>query len=169
MSLQSVGIVALVVALAVGSVTLYRAGIKSGEARVQAQWDAERIAHAEHIQRVQAANQAAERDLAIRLQESADAHTATLDRLRESESAAGRQLVRLRAAIATAAIGHREQSAAATAGPQADDAAAAAGDLLSACAGELEQMGRAAGGLAAQVIGLQGYARTAQKACGVAP
>lgn len=167
MTLQSLGIVALVVALVVGGFTLHRAGVKSGEARVQAQWDAERLAHAEAVQRAQRDKEAAERDLAIRLQESADAHTATLDRLRESESAAGRAQLRLRAALATAAIGHREQPQAAAAGPTADDTGTAAGELLEACGSELADMGRAAGGLAAQVIGLQDYARTAQAACGV--
>jgi len=166
MTLQSLGIIALVFALVVGGFTLHRAGVRSGEARIQAQWDAERLAHAEAVQRAQRAKEAAERDLAIRLQEASDAHTVTLDRLRESESAAGRAQLRLRAAIATAALGHREQPQAAAAGRQADDRAAAARELLPACARELEQMGAAAGGLAAQVIGLQAYARIAQQSCG---
>ncbi|GAA4400304.1 hypothetical protein [Quisquiliibacterium transsilvanicum] len=169
MTLQSLGIIALVVALAVGGFGVHRAGVKSGEARIQAQWDAERLAHAEAVQRAQRDKEAAERDLAIRLQESADAHTVTLDRLRDAESAAGRAQLRLRAAIATAALGAREQSQVAAAGPATDDRAAAAGELLAACAGELEQMGAAAGGLAAQVIGLQGYARTAYEAAQESP
>jgi hypothetical protein len=169
MTLQSLGIIALVFALVVGGFTLHRAGVRSGEARIQAQWDAERLAHAEAVQRAQRAKEAAERDLAIRLQEASDAHTVTLDRLRESESAAGRAQLRLRAAIATAALGHREQPQAAAAGRQADDPATAAGELLAACAGELEQMGAAAGGLAAQVIGLQDYARTAYEAAQESP
>lgn len=164
MSLRALGIIALVVAMVVGGFTLHRAGVRSGEARIQAQWDAERLAHAEAVQRAQREREAAERDLAIRLQEASDAHTATLDRLRESDSAAGRAQLRLRAAIATAAIGAREQPQAAAAGRAADDPATAAGELLAACAGELEQMGAAAGGLAAQVIGLQGYVKTAQQA-----
>lgn len=166
MTLQSLGIVALVVALVVGGFGIHRAGVTSGEARIQAQWDAERLAHAEAVQRAQRDKEAAERDLAIRLQESADAHTATLDRLRESESAAGRAQLRLRAALATAAIGAREQPQATAAGCAADGAATAAGELLGECAARLVELGGSADRLAAQVVGLQAYARIAQQSCG---
>lgn len=141
-------------------------GEARGRAAVEAEWNKDRVAQHEALQAALAKKEADENALTAQLQEKADAYTKELARLDGALDGARRELVRLRAALATSAIGHRERSQAAAAGPPSNDPGAVVGELLGACAGELVEMGREAGTLAAQVAGLQEYARIAQRACG---
>jgi len=103
---------------------------------------------------------AAEREAARRMKLMTDAHTAEIDRRARAAAAVRADLDRLRRAAAAA------DATPAAPRPAADGAGAGPGELLAACGAELARMGDEARGLAAQVIGLQGYARLALEQCG---
>lgn len=111
---------------------------------------------------------AAESALAKQLQEQADEYSARIKTLEAGNAGARRELARLRDALATARIGLRSLAESKTAGTghAPDGGAADTGQLLGACAERLVEVGGSADRLAAQVIGLQAYARLAQRACG---
>ena len=159
-------LVTLVASIVISGGLGYWAGHGKGVAALQARWDAERVSQYQAIEKARQeaaeARQRADADLA-KQKESYDA-----ERRRQADAsvATGRELQRLRDALATSALGHRERASAQGSGPRTDGAAAAAGELLAACGQALAGMGDDARRLAAQVIGLQGYARTAQKVCG---
>jgi hypothetical protein len=122
-------------------------------------------------QAVIAAQQAkaiAEASLAKQLEDQADEYSKRIAVLEAGNAGARRELGRLRDALATArtSLRHLSQPAAAGAGPATDGSPADTGELLSQCAGRLVEVGGSADRLAAQVIGLQAYARLAHKACG---
>lgn len=142
----------------------YWRGNSSGEAAVQAKWDEQTAAMAKALTQALLDKQDAEGRLAVELKEQSNAHSSDLARNGAALAGARSELARLRAALATA--GHREQSPASAAGPAPDGAAATAGDVLGWCAERLVGLGGQADGLAAQVIGLQTYAKTAQQTCG---
>lgn len=116
----------------------------------------------------QQAKAAAESALAKQLQEQADEYSARIKSLEAGNAGARRELDRLRDALATARVGIRNlvESKATGTGPAPDGAAADAGQLLGECGARLVEMGGQADRLAAQVIGLQAYARLAHRACG---
>lgn len=111
---------------------------------------------------------AAESALAKQLQEQADEYSARIKTLEAGNAGARRELGRMRDALATARTSLRALSESEATGPRpaADGAAADTGQLLGECAGRLVEMGGQADRLAAQVIGLQAYARIAHRACG---
>lgn len=141
----------------------YWRGHVSGAASVQAKWDEQTAAMAKALSQALLEKQAAEGRLAIELKEQSNAHSSHLRRNDAALAGARSELARLRAALAG---GHREQPQASASGPAADGATATAGDVLGWCAERLVGLGGQADGLAAQVIGLQTYANTAQKTCG---
>ena len=149
----------------VGSIT-YSKGKTAGRAEVQQEWDAVREAQRAAVERATAEKIEAENRLSRQLQEQADALTAQIRSRDAAIRSARAELQRLRDALATAAIGHRERAAPAAAGPSADGAPADAGQLLGACAERLVDVGEQADRLATQVAGLQEYARLAQRTCG---
>lgn len=134
-----------------GLVYVYRLGVQNERARMAAQL----VAALE-------ARDAAERDAARRLKVITDAHTAEIDRRARAAAAARADVDRLRRAVDAAA-----RAAPAAPGSPPDGAAARAGELLAECGGEVARLGDEARGLAAQVIGLQAYARLAERTCGV--
>ena len=77
------------------------------------------------------------------------------------------ELRRLHDALATARVSADSilRSGVPGSGPVADGRAAGTGELLGECASRLVEVGGHADRLAAQVIGLQAYARLAQRAC----
>lgn len=139
----------LLAGVTAGLLYVYRLGVTNERARAT-----------EQILRALEARDAAEREAALRMKVITDAHSAEIDRRRRADAALRGDLDRLRRALAAG------QPADAAAGPAADGAAAAARELLGTCAAELARMGDEARGLAAQVIGLQGYARLAEQTCG---
>lgn len=152
--------------LAVGLITaVYWIGQRDGAAKVQAEWAAEREALRAAEAKVVARREAEEARIAQHLKEQTDAHAARIKDADAALAAASRELVRLRAAAATAQR-TRDVTAPATTGPAPHGATADPGQLLGECAGEAVRLGAEADRLAAQVIGLQGYARVAQQACG---
>lgn len=128
----------------------------------------DKLAAQQAVIHAQQAKAAAEATLAKQLEVQADEYTQRIKSLEAGNAGARRELQRLRDALATARIGLRDlgKSASAGAGPAPDGAAADAGQLLGECAGRLVEVGGSADRLAAQVIGLQAYARLAQRACG---
>ena len=116
----------------------------------------------------QQAKATAEATLAKQLEDQADEYSKRIATLEAGNAGARRELGRLRDALATARTSLRSlsQSAHSRAGPAPDGSPADTGELLSACAGRLVEVGGSADRLAAQVIGLQAYARLAHKACG---
>lgn len=160
-ALPYIGAALLTVAILGGT---YAAGYSSGEAEIQVKWDEQTNAMAKALTQALLAKQEAEGRIAADLKEQSDAHSSDLKRNDAALAGARSELARLRAALA--AIGHREQPPASAAGPAPDGAAATAGDVLGWCAERLVGLGGQADGLAAQVIGLQTYAKTAQQTCG---
>lgn len=122
-------------------------------------------------QAVIAAQQAkalAEATLAAQLEEQARDYSQRIRTLEAGNAGARRELGRLRDALATArvSLSHLSKPPSAGTGPSADGAPADTGQLLGACGERLVELGNAADRLAAQVIGLQAYARIAHKSCG---
>jgi sRNA-binding protein len=144
-------------------------GNKDGAARIEAKWSAAREIQHQAAEKAYRDRIEAENRLSVQMQEQARAHTEELARLDAASDRARRELVRLRAALATRAVIGRQLAAPPAAGSPPDGAPADTGEFLGACAGELLEVGRQAGALAGQVIGLQKYARAAQQACGGAP
>lgn len=144
----------------------YSKGKAAGSAEVQQQWDAVAEAQRKAVEQATAEKIEAENRLAHQLQEQANALTAQIRSRDAAIRAARTELARLRDALATAAIGAREHASPAAAGPPADGAPADTGQLLGACAERLVELGEQADRLATQVVGLQDYARTAQRVCG---
>lgn len=128
----------------------------------------EKLAAQQAVIAAQKAKAAAEASLAAQLQEQADEYTARIKTLEAGNAGARRELGRLRDALATARVSLRalSQPAPAGPGPATDGAAADTGQLLSECGARLVEVGGQADRLAAQVIGLQAYARIAHRACG---
>lgn len=141
----------------------YWRGHVSGAASVQAEWDEQTAAMARELSKALIEKQAAEGRLAVELQEQSNAHSSNLRRNDAALAGARSELARLRAALSG---GRREQPQASASGPAADGSTATAGDVLGWCAERLVGLGGQADGLAAQVIGLQTYAKTAQQTCG---
>lgn len=128
----------------------------------------EKLAAQQAVIAAQQAKAAAESALAKQLQEQADEYSARIRTLEAGNAGARRELGRLRDALATARVSLRSlsQSETARAGPAPDGSSADTGQLLGECAGRLVELGGQADRLAAQVIGLQAYARIAHRACG---
>lgn len=144
-------------------------GVDEGRAEIQARWDEQSAAQSKAIVDALLAKQESDAKLSRQLQEQSNEHTETNRRRDLADAGARRELQRVRDALATARIGARERGDAPAPRPQADGAPSAAGELLGACAERLVELGGQAGKLAAQVIGLQAYARLAQQACGAVP
>lgn len=174
-----VGVAVLVVAALVMGRAVYRnvynAGAKQERLVCDAEWaprvDAltkEKIAAQHAVIAAQQARAAAEASLAAQLEEQAHEHSKREAALRAGRDGLQRELARLRDALATARIGLRSLAESKTAGTghAPDGGAADTGQLLGACAERLVEVGGSADRLAAQVIGLQAYARLAQRACG---
>lgn len=134
--------------------------------KLQAQQDKLRAQQA--VIEAQQQRAVAEAALGQQLEEQAHAYTQRIKSLETGSAGTRRELQRLRDALATAraSLRHLSQPAAASAGPAADGAAADAGELLGSCGARLVELGGSADRLAAQVIGLQAYARIAQQSCG---
>lgn len=171
----AIGVAALVAAGLVAYQLIHRAGLDEGyglcEAEYQPRIDrmqSEKLAAQQAVIAAQRAKADAEASLAAQLEEQAHEHSKREQALRAGRDGLQRDLVRLRDALATARVSLRAlgQPEAAGARPQADGAAAGAGELLGECATQLAEVGGRADSLAAQVIGLQAYARIAHRACG---
>jgi hypothetical protein len=158
--------IAAAIAIATSGTLGYVKGRSSGAQAVQARWDAERVAQLQAHADALAAKSKAEDALARQLQAQADAHTQEIQRRDAAGAGARTELARLRDALATTATSRHDPQATPT-GP-APDAAAAARDVLGSCAQELVGLGEQADRLAGQLIGLQDYARLAQRTCGTA-
>lgn len=174
LNLRLVGLGIALAAIVFAVFALYRygyaAGWTAGATQVRAEWHAERARQADAFARAVNQRDAAERDAAKTLKRITDAHSADLARRDDAVAAARVELVRLRDALSRArATRARDEPPSAAARRPADDPDARPGELLAQCAGELVQMAERAGSLAAQVIGLQAYARLAQSTCGAAP
>lgn len=120
------------------------------------------------VMRAQAEARARAIDAATEQLEQERSANAQRVRVLESASAgARRELRRLHDALATARVSADSilRSGVSSPGPVADGRAAGTGELLGECASRLVEVGGHADRLAAQVIGLQAYARLAQRAC----
>lgn len=158
------GILGMVLSYGLGALQWYA----KGAASVRAEWNADIIEQHKAIDAARSKAAKEQAALTVELQDQANAHTTELRARAADDERNRRDLARLRDALATAAIGHRERTDSPAAGPPPDGTAALAGELFGSCARELVDLGNEARGLAGQVIGLQDYARTAQKACGPA-
>ncbi len=150
-------LIAAVVGCLLTATAGYWVGHESGRKDVQSRWDAEKV-------RAYAAAEVArkrvtqiEQEAEIEVRRLSDAYSKEVARRDAALSASHRELDRLRHAIAAADRNRLPKPAACR--PEADGAASVAGDLLSACAGELVEMGEQAERLAGQVISLQDYIR----------
>lgn len=132
------------------------------------QYERQQREQAQAVIAAQAATRAAEDRLAAQIEEQSHAYTTRIRALEAGAVGARRELQRLRDAVATARASARALAggAPAAAGPAADGAAAGPFDALGECAAERVEVGGLAARLAEQVIGLQAYARLAQRACG---
>lgn len=157
---------AVSVAGGVGYWSGYLKGRTAGEEAVHARWQTERNLQQQAVDRARREAAAIERAAEVAMERQRGAYDAEIARRAADAAATGRELQRLRDAIATAAIGRRERAGPPGAGSPPDGPAAATGELLAACGQALVGMGEDARNLAAQVIGLQGYAKTAQEVCG---
>lgn len=144
----------------------YLKGRAAGEEAVQARWQKERSVQQQAIDQARREAAAIERAAEVALEKQRGTYDAEIARRAADAAATGRELRRLRDAIATSSIGHRERARPPGAGSAPDGPAATTGKLLAACGQALVGMGEDARNLAAQVIGLQGYAKTAQDVCG---
>ena len=111
----------------------------------------------------------AEAKAARDLEEQSNAYTDRINRLQAGIAGARRELDRLRDNLATAAVSsaggvHVTQTAGSRS--QADGTGTGLGGIAADCAGRYLSMGELAARLAEQVTGLQGYAKTAHRACG---
>ncbi len=117
----------------------------------------------------QKAKAEAEAKAARDLEEQSNAYTDRINRLQAGIAGARRELDRLRDNLATAAVSAAGGvSVAQTSGtrPAPDGAASGPAGIAGDCAGRYLAMGELAARLAEQVTGLQGYAKTAHRACG---
>lgn len=117
----------------------------------------------------QEAKAAAEAKAAKDLEEQSNAYTDRINRLQAGIAGARRELDRLRDNLATASVSSASGvHVAQTSGPRspADGTATGPAGIASDCAGRYLALGGLAARLAEQVTGLQGYAKTAHRACG---
>jgi hypothetical protein len=141
-------------------------GLRAGKAEIQEKWDADRLEQAAAVEKARAEKEAAERAAARQIQEKIDEYSEEIRRRDASIDTNRRELVRLRSALATANLGLRKQSEAASTGHATDGGSGRAAEYLGQCAGRLVEMGERASILAGKVIALQKYARIAQNTCG---
>lgn len=116
----------------------------------------------------QQAREAAEVSLKRQMEDQANAYTDRIRSLEAGAAGARRELLRLRDALETARVSTDSllRPIAARPGSPADGTASPAERVIRECAEERVAVGGLAARLAEQVIGLQAYARLAQRACG---
>ena len=127
-----------------------------GRAEVRAEWNAAELTRAGIAQQAAEATKAKEATHARELAKQRAQRTLSAAVAASAVNAARTELDRLRSDIATGAGGCAVPSDPA-AGLGIDDGPTRAGELLSACAGELASLAADADRLAGQVSGLQGY------------
>jgi hypothetical protein len=156
-------LIAALIACLVTAVAGYWAGHSSGVQATETKWNKERLAAHRAADEARLRIAKIEEETTLQVRAISDAYTKEIRRRDAALSSSRRELDRLRLVIDAAATRDGRRPEAAANRPEVDGAAATAGVLLSACAGELVEMGGQAEHLAGQVISLQEYIRTLQK------